>query len=301
MSRSNTSIDTNGSTVLSPNISAFKPLSTSKNMQVINSHSVFMGNHKSILAEKDQRSIALENNNEMYKNFCNKSTSNVTAQLHSRNLENHEPSKEKTNSDAFNTQNISPHQTKQHFSHQHRRRPVYQRCNTDPPFSDNNHHSTSKLADMKNSSKTNAMVAFSSVGSASNPTSPVISYLNKNNFESLGCPTSLNGISTDNAVIRPSSCVYLRPEQNIPDVFVASRRSTTFKPIVESSKVDNSNTEKRIEEHLSNGSHCYMLQNNNLDRNGSNNNVCNEVQSRIDHDASISRDDIVVTMRSVNV
>ena len=306
MSSSSTTTDTNGGTVFSPNNGAFKPhmpLSTLENIQVINSHSIFMGNQKSELAKTEQRNGTLQNKNEIDNNnlvFCNKSSLNVTGQLNSRNLGISEPCKEKTNSDAPNTQNISPGHTKQNFSHQHRRRPVYQRSNTDPPLSDNTHHSTSKLADMKNSSKNNATVTPSSIGSSSNPTSPVISYLNNTNLESLGCLASLNGISTDNTAIRPSSCVYLRPEQNIPDVFFASRRSTTFKPIVEASKVENNNNrERRIEARLAKDS--YMLQNNNLDKNGSDNKVRNEVHPRTDNNASISRDDIVVTMRSVNV
>ena len=63
------------------------------------------------------------------------------------------------------------------------------------------------------------------------------------------------------------SCVYLRPEQNIPEVF--ANPGTVFKPIDE---VDN----------------------------GSDVNDNNELVNRSEGGA-ISRDDIVVTMRSVNV
>ena len=69
-------------------------------------------------------------------------------------------------------------------------------------------------------------------------------------------------------------CVYLRPEQNIPDVF-----STAFKPINENdmSKSDEDNGQGRP---------------------GGDSNQGDELSSG---DQTISRDDIVVTMRSVNV
>jgi hypothetical protein len=69
-------------------------------------------------------------------------------------------------------------------------------------------------------------------------------------------------------------CVYLRPEQNIPDVF-----STAFKPINEN------NLNKSDEEH-------------DQGRQGGDSNPGDDLTSG---DQTISRDDIVVTMRSVNV
>ena len=65
-----------------------------------------------------------------------------------------------------------------------------------------------------------------------------------------------------------NGCVYLRPEQNIPEVF--ANPGTVFKPIDE---VDNAS-----------------------DVNDNDGNVINDVST-----GAISRDDIVVTMRSVNV
>ena len=70
-------------------------------------------------------------------------------------------------------------------------------------------------------------------------------------------------------------CVYLRPEQNIPDVF-----STAFKPINENnlSKVDDDDDDD--------------------DRKNGESNPDRDSGSG---EQTISRDDIVVTMRSVNV
>ena len=69
------------------------------------------------------------------------------------------------------------------------------------------------------------------------------------------------------------SCVYLRPEQNIPEVF-ANPGNSVFKPIDE---VDGNNSDV----------------NDNNDLAGNSN--------RSETTGAISRDDIVVTMRSVNV
>lgn len=62
-----------------------------------------------------------------------------------------------------------------------------------------------------------------------------------------------------------NACVYLRPEQNIPEVF--ANPGTVFKPIDE---VDNASD-------------------------------VNDNENVINQTGAISRDDIVVTMRSVNV
>ena len=79
-----------------------------------------------------------------------------------------------------------------------------------------------------------------------------------------------------NGVQVSRGCVYLRPEQNIPDVF-----STAFKPINESSLCkaddDDDNDSDHANEDLSSA-----------EKTGSG-------------EQTISRDDIVVTMRSVNV
>ena len=183
----------------------------------------------------------------------------------------------------------------QNFSHQHRRRPVYQRCNVDPTFSDSN-NCASRLSDMNNPSYGGDPVECSSIGHSSNATSPVVTYPTKKNREVFREPPH-QSMSSANPTIRPSSCVYLRPEQNIPDVFVASRRSTTFKPIVESSNGENQHGEKRRVKHIADDSNFSHVHNKSFKGNENASIGGNEN----DNEASISRDDIVVTMRSVNV
>ena len=68
--------------------------------------------------------------------------------------------------------------------------------------------------------------------------------------------------------VATNGCVYLRPEQNIPEVF--ANPGTVFKPIDE---IDNAS-----------------------DVNDNEGNIISDVTT-----GAISRDDIVVTMRSVNV
>ena len=72
-----------------------------------------------------------------------------------------------------------------------------------------------------------------------------------------------------------NGCVYLRPEQNIPEVF--AHPGTVFKPIDE---VDNASD---------------------MNDNDGSGGVGASSSSVLGHQSAISRDDIVVTMRSVNV
>ena len=85
---------------------------------------------------------------------------------------------------------------------------------------------------------------------------------NKSNSSVIASPAQAPNNSASNG------CVYLRPEQNIPEVF--ANPGTVFKPIDE---VDNAS-----------------------DLNDNDGNVISDVTT-----GAISRDDIVVTMRSVNV
>ena len=83
-----------------------------------------------------------------------------------------------------------------------------------------------------------------------------------------GASLSLQTLNLNNHKTASNGCVYLRPEQNIPEVF--ANPGTVFKPIDE---VDNAS-----------------------DINDNDGNVVGHSET-----AAISRDDIVVTMRSVNV
>ena len=80
--------------------------------------------------------------------------------------------------------------------------------------------------------------------------------------------------NSNRSISGSGSCVYLRPEQNIPEVF-ANPGSSVFKPIDE------------------------VLDGNNSDVNDNNDLAGNS--NRSENTGAISRDDIVVTMRSVNV
>ena len=179
------------------------------------------------------------------------------------------------------------------FSHQNRRRPVYQRSNTEPES-------------LEEATFPSMNQSFSSVSSIRNQT----------NFTPLGCdsskmnnnslcqneqvcktfeastPTKHPPGSTSNVI--PAGCVYLRPEQNIPDVFFASRKATTFKPIV-----DRSGIEVTRDVNVLNHGRCSSDQDSKMFDEEIK--TSNDMQSRCDQDISISRDDIVVTMRSVNV
>ena len=221
-----------------------------------------------------------------------------------RAVQINKPSNQQTHLDALKTPNTVSYrhrESNQNFSHQHRRRPVYQRGNTDPQFMENN-DSASQRQDKKNSCHPAVPIACSSVGSSANATSPVLTYSHKQVTESVGLSSPLKNVPTATTTIRPSSCVYLRPEQNIPDVFVASRRSTTFKPIVEASKVENNKGEIRRESHLEENINSHHIQNSSFNVHGAKNKSCAKLElPNNNNDASISRDDIVVTMRSVNV
>merc|ERR1712150_3662 len=186
------------------------------------------------------------------------------------------------------------------FSHQHRRRPVYQRSNTEPQLPDDN-TSTSIHPEMKHFSSNNTGINSIPLGCDSAAPSHITSFPNKKVPDSLGVSSSYKNISGRSSNVIPTGCVYLRPEQNIPDVFFASRKATTFKPIVEVPKSGYDNRELRRETHSIEHNRSHIVQNDKLIDAKSKNNCSSDVQPITDNETSISRDDIVVTMRSVNV
>lgn len=179
------------------------------------------------------------------------------------------------------------------FSHQNRRRPVYQRSNTEPE----------SVEEATFPSMNQSLSSLSSIGNQPNftPLGYDSSKMNDNTlcqnehvsktFEA-STPTNHPPGSTSNVI--PTGCVYLRPEQNIPDVFFASRKATTFKPIV-----DRSGQEVTRDANVVNHGKCLSDQDSKMF--DEERKTTNDMQSRCDQDISISRDDIVVTMRSVNV
>ena len=192
----------------------------------------------------------------------------------------------------------------QTFSHQQRRRPVYFRGNAELQSAINNQSNCIRIPE-KTSPPENIITPtdHSSAGYSSNVTSPVSSTFSDGRTRRLqdaGVPSG-NNISQDPSKVCPSSLVYLRPEQNIPDVFFASRRSATFKPIVEVSTKQNVGNEMRRDSRLGDVSKAHATESASVNNIESSNGSCSEMHPSIDNDSGISRDDIVVTMRSVNV
>ena len=195
---------------------------------------------------------------------------------------------------------FNKHSSNVTFSHQNRRRPVYQRSSTEPE----------SFEDATPSSMNQSLTSLSSKGNSMNGTSS--GYISSKSDKNVSCPIAQRGqlfggsspnksSSVSNANVAPIGCVYLRPEQNIPDVFFASRKATTFKPIKEIPKTEHSNGElikdARLVKDLRNAKE-KSKKSIDLERNCTSD---NDVQTTSGQDISISRDDIVVTMRSVNV
>ena len=193
---------------------------------------------------------------------------------------------------------------RQTFSHQQRRRPVYFRGNAELQSAINNQSNCIRIPKKTSPAENNITpVEYSSAGYSSNLTSPVSATFSdgkSGRLQDAGVP-SVNNISQDPSKVCPSSLVYLRPEQNIPDVFFASRRSATFKPIVEVSTKQNVGNEMRRDSRLDDVSNAHATESTSLNNIESSNASCSEMHANIDNDSGISRDDIVVTMRSVNV
>ena len=193
---------------------------------------------------------------------------------------------------------------RQTFSHQQRRRPVYFRGNAELQSAINIQSNCIRIPNKTSPPENNTTpVDYSSAEYSSNVTSPVSSTFSDGKtgrLQDAGVPSDSN-ISKDPSRVCPSSLVYLRPEQNIPDVFFASRRSATFKPIVEVSTKQNLGNEIRRDSRLDDVSKAHATVNTGLNNIESSNASCSEMHPSIDNDSGISRDDIVVTMRSVNV
>ena len=193
---------------------------------------------------------------------------------------------------------------RQTFSHQQRRRPVYFRGNAELQSAINNQSNCIRTPKKTSPPGNNLTpVEYSSAGYSSNVTSPVSATFSDGKTGGLqdAAVPSVNNISQDPSKVCPSSLVYLRPEQNIPDVFFASRRSATFKPIVEVSTKQNLGNEMRRDSRLDDVSKAHVTESTSLDNIESSNASCSKMQAGIVNDSAISRDDIVVTMRSVNV
>ena len=153
----------------------------------------------------------------------------------SKNIELRQPKNMRLDTSNRNNLKISSDifkDDKQTFSHQQRRRPVYFRGNAELQSAINNQ---SNCIPKKKSPPENNITAvdYSSAGYSSNLSSPVRSTFSDGKTGRLqdAGVQSVNNISQDPSKVCPSSLVYLRPEQNIPDVFFASRRSATFKEI----------------------------------------------------------------------
>ena len=191
---------------------------------------------------------------------------------------------------------FNKHSSSAKFSHQNRRRPLYQRSNTEPE----------SFEEATLSSMNPSLTSLSSNGNLINGTSS--GYISSKADINASCPIAQVGqlfggssptknSSGSHTNVVPIGCVYLRPEQNIPDVFFASRKATTFKPIEDIPKIEHSNNDSRLVKDLKNAKD-KSKKSIDVERNCISD---NDVQPTSDQDISISRDDIVVTMRSVNV
>lgn len=182
-----------------------------------------------------------------------------------------------------NLNNVRQNTPNGKFSHQNRRRPVYQRSNTEPESLEENFLSSINP----------------NLDSLHIPTNT--SYPSKQICKSPDTPFPTKSITGSSNNPIPTGCVYLRPEQNIPDVFFASRNATTFKPIVELPKSEHGNIDDRKDTKPVDQERSAIVRHQKL-IGGENKSIStNEIMPKNDQDISISRDDIVVTMRSVNV
>ena len=182
-----------------------------------------------------------------------------------------------------NLNNVRQNTPNGKFSHQNRRRPVYQRSNTEPESLEENFLSS----------------VNPDLDSLHIPTNT--SYPSKQICKSPDTPFPTKSITGSSNNTIPTGCVYLRPEQNIPDVFFASRNATTFKPIVELPKSEHGNIDDRKETKSVEQERSALVRHQ-KSIGGENKSIStNEIMPKHNQDISISRDDIVVTIRSVNV
>ena len=304
-----TSFQLKGPTSLSFTNVAFKPnnhLRNVENMEIIKKHEVPVDNMN--IGPKSHEK------NQQNKSFLTAKTTNTKPSAFSPSLKSplkitkvnpprdtltDKATNQQIHHEGFKAFNYNSHNTKegnQNFSHLHRRRPVYQRGNTEAQFVEKIKPIPQEQA-KENSHFSSVPTACSTLGSSARTSSSIATIAS----ESTSASSLVKNGHMSMTTVRPSGCVYLRPEQNIPEVFVASRRSTTFKPIVEAAKIESGKGEMASKLHLKEDGHSQHMNNSceNVNTVGNTNRA--KLELPINNNALISRDDIVVTMRSVNV